>query len=1274
MGFFKKLLKKQLKHLLKPFKLLKKWLIPKQKTPDKGPVEIGQRYGSAQSLGIVYGVETIPGVVVDQNVTDSPGGVKNDTYHVLLAFCAGEIQQVYEVFFDGVLSTNSRFAGKFTADFRLGGATQTTFPEAIGNLNRYHPTTSNYPGIVVGYFTFLQDEAQSAWTAAPEITIKVLGRNCYDPRYNGPRPGTIYANPAICLLDYMKDPIWGAGLKDEDINLPYIIREADAADVMQQVNTRGIVCSIQESGNYVCEDGEWTPLTVPRFTLNIVIDTQKSCFDNMVTIANTFRGYWPSPDGRIAVAGEREGNPVFHLDENNLVSATLSEADINERWNRVVVEFTDTRLVRTEREVCYPPLGDPIYNAWLLEDNLIPLETTLKVEGIANPHEALQLAEIAAKGSRQAKQISCVGFPECQELDIGDIVSFSWADFGYALKEFRVVRIRYLETGEVEMDLAQHEDGIYPWSETNYEDIQGGSYLGDPNNPATPTNLSVTPDATFATIGNLSWSYPSNNFVRRFSIIYYHKIPTTSGTEPFVFVEKLRTETVGKDTSVPLFNIEGVDPEVGYLLEIQVRAISTTNKTSDAAKLVLTLNYPVAPQSLNLTASNYELTCAPSLASTEIEPLGTVFNVELLTTGQQIKATRNVTFTGLRHNTEYAVRAQTVNAFGASAWKTEEITTTANTTDLIDLIGGPIKESVFEQIIPELQGLIGSIAEGYDTRNLIVEGVVDAFKDLDTEQKVIQETITRRETDREITASLTQLTADFSDEQGIRTAQYTELTTAIATETEARVTQLELLEATVDENTATIGTTQTALANEVLTRTTQVNTLSSNFNTLDGEVSATVLRVDQAEANINGNASAIAGIRVAVAGTNSQSQAELILSTTVSNANTAVARAYLGVTSTAGGVTRVNGIVVDGATNRLEFRGDAVLFTNTAGTPAIYLDTVKNRYAFNGDIVASTITGSTLQTAETGIRTLLSPAYPIWYGTGTPGVTTAYFSCSASGQILITKSCFIRMDTVTRLQSDPSNWFLQCGNNDTVEMNTNFKIRTSTDPFWPFGLDVDGVTNFMYGTNYGLSTIGGNYGMRAVGTAIGIEAVGTSGIGVRGEGSTWDFYANGAGANYGPFTGAHEALIEKEVQATFGMIVCDKTLITTAGLSSTITEVELSNRAEQKSVSGAIIQRFNLTTDNKPAALKLLSDIEYEALISNYDLIQFNALGEGMLLVCGQNGNIEAGDYITTSSREGIAMKQSDDIMRNYTIAKARQSVDFLDNEPRMIAVFYYAG
>ena len=54
-----------------------------------------------------------------------------------------------------------------------------------------------------------------------------------------------------------------------------------------------------------------------------------------------------------------------------------------------------------------------------------------------------------------------------------------------------------------------------------------------------------------------------------------------------------------------------------------------------------------------------------------------------------------------------------------------------------------------------------------------------------------------------------------------------------------------------------------------------------------------------------------------------------------------------------------------------------------------------------------------------------------------------------------------------------------------------------------------------------------------------------------------------------------------------------------------------------------------------------------------------NSVGEGGLYIINSNGNIENGDYITSSDYMGYGEKQDDDLLHNYTVAKATIDCNF---------------
>jgi hypothetical protein len=67
---------------------------------------------------------------------------------------------------------------------------------------------------------------------------------------------------------------------------------------------------------------------------------------------------------------------------------------------------------------------------------------------------------------------------------------------------------------------------------------------------------------------------------------------------------------------------------------------------------------------------------------------------------------------------------------------------------------------------------------------------------------------------------------------------------------------------------------------------------------------------------------------------------------------------------------------------------------------------------------------------------------------------------------------------------------------------------------------------------------------------------------------------------------------------------------------------------------------------------------------NNKERLIINSVGEGAICVCNTNGNIENGDYIQSSDVLGHGEKQDDDILHNYTVAKATIDCNFELNSP----------
>jgi len=118
--------------------------------------------------------------------------------------------------------------------------------------------------------------------------------------------------------------------------------------------------------------------------------------------------------------------------------------------------------------------------------------------------------------------------------------------------------------------------------------------------------------------------------------------------------------------------------------------------------------------------------------------------------------------------------------------------------------------------------------------------------------------------------------------------------------------------------------------------------------------------------------------------------------------------------------------------------------------------------------------------------------------------------------------------------------------------------------------------------------------------------------------------------------------------------------------------VELSNKVRDKRVYGIISNVETKDTQREYGAGVFMSVVNKK--IEKQRLF-INSVGEGGIKVCNENGNISNGDLLTTSSKEGLAMKQNDGIMKNYTIGKATQDYNFTgDTDYKLIGCVYYCG
>lgn len=159
------------------------------------------------------------------------------------------------------------------------------------------------------------------------------------------------------------------------------------------------------------------------------------------------------------------------------------------------------------------------------------------------------------------------------------------------------------------------------------------------------------------------------------------------------------------------------------------------------------------------------------------------------------------------------------------------------------------------------------------------------------------------------------------------------------------------------------------------------------------------------------------------------------------------------------------------------------------------------------------------------------------------------------------------------------------------------------------------------------------------------------------------------------FTGKHRCkFIEESIgdDVQIGMVVIstgeycnlnDKQII---DIDESIPIVDLS-RSAMDSRSFGVICGFESDNDMRTYNV---GNIQFQVEKKSSRII-VNAVGEGAILVCNQNGIINNGDFLTTSDIKGYAMKQTSNICMNYTIAKATCDCYFENETTKLIGCTY---
>jgi len=381
-------------------------------------------------------------------------------------------------------------------------------------------------------------------------------------------------------------------------------------------------------------------------------------------------------------------------------------------------------------------------------------------------------------------------------------------------------------------------------------------------------------------------------------------------------------------------------------------------------------------------------------------------------------------------------------------------------------------------------------------------------------------------------------------------------------------------------------------------------------------------------------------------------------------------------------------VTITSAFNWTNFNG-LVTFTNLAtNTGTTFID--------GGNIITETLSANRISSGNM----INGSASNAWIQMGQTGTVIATLKSSFNVRKVVADSTLVNIAAQNNLDGNVTIWG-HSANNAIGSGNGSTGTHTTTNTFSSWqrlgalgsGLTNSGVWGLTYADN--ANSVAGVF-QRYSGTSS--DSVGSLNKSIQLATASYSaFSPSGQGKIYivdgnGPFTGFHEGMFPIDDPITVGDIVVDVSVFYRANISNVLFNVASSSAINQVRSLGVVSAILPVDTDTpgilwEPvetytegdlgpvSTMELIPPYNLEELQSTYKVVQINAVGEGQINVCGINGDINAGDYIVTSSIAGKGMRQNDDVVHNYTIAKARESVTFdAPDQVKMIACIYLGG
>ena len=491
-----KVIKSIVKIITKPLS----WLMPDIDIPDFGTTDFDDfekgillnKQSNDASIPVIYGTRLVGGTRVFMETS----GTDNTYLYMALVMCEGEINGISEIRVDDkvvtfassladnteveVASSDGNFFKNSASLIRLEphfGSDGQSASSLLGTLSSWG---SNHKLSGLAYLAIRFTWNQDAFNSIPKVQAKVQGKKIVTLNSSLVESSpTFSANPAFCLLDYLRNERYGKGIPTADIDL-------------QSFRDASVVC-----------DTQVTPFSggsdINLFDCNAVLDTSKKVIENVRELLKGCRGFLPYTSGKYKLIIETTGTASITLTEDDIIGGyNLASPSKNDKYNRVIVSFVNPDRNFQVDEVQFPPVDDSGLSSadqhatMKTADGGFLLEGKFDFKTLTSPYQAEEMAEIILRRSREALSLEInVGF-DAYDLAIADIVNITHASLGFSAKAFRVMGITFNEDFTISLTLIEYQASHYTFASKTQVSSTPSTNLPNPFSIQPPASVTLS--------------------------------------------------------------------------------------------------------------------------------------------------------------------------------------------------------------------------------------------------------------------------------------------------------------------------------------------------------------------------------------------------------------------------------------------------------------------------------------------------------------------------------------------------------------------------------------------------------------------------------------------------------------------------------------------------------------------------------------------------------------------------------------------------------------